>query len=199
MSYEDEDQGNEFANGANNRFAGLDVLYKEGGEPRRAPSNVVESMLHLIDFFDGVDGSHAARKALERIPTTVELAREFYALKQAKEHADEVAKELGRRYDHMRLAVMPERFEAEGLKNIKVDGVGRVGLRGDMHAAILPGMKEKAFEWLDDTGRGALVQRTVNPQSLKASLKKVLEGGEEEIPDTIFRVSPFTMATITRV
>ena len=190
MSY-DEEQGNEFANGAGDRFKGLDDAYRANGQTRDIPQEVKDAYISVREFFKG------NRTLTEDLPT-LELVREMKALKDAKEAADLVAKEINRRWDHMRLALIPARFEAEGLKNAKLDGVGTVSLRGDVYASILPGQKEAAFEWLDDHGRGDLVQKQVNSSSLKASMKKLLETGEEEIPEDIFKVTPYTMATITK-
>jgi hypothetical protein len=188
---ENEEQGNEFANGNGGRFDGLDDLYKAGNHPRLVNDDFKSAYLTVRAWCQGGDVNPVDM-------LTIDLVREMKALKDAKEAADAVAKEINRRWDHMRLALIPARFEAEGLQNLKLEGVGRVGLRGDLHASILPGKKDAAFEWLDDHGRGDLVQKSVNASSLKASMKKLLEAGEEEIPEEIFKVTPYTMATITK-
>jgi hypothetical protein len=194
MSYEEnESQGNESANGAGNRFDGLDASYKAGGSPRAASKELQESMLAVREFFSTSGGGSILSEDIG----TLDLVREMKALKDAKEAADAVAKEINRRWDYVRLALVPTRFEDEGLTNAKLAGVGRISLRGELYASILPGKKEAAFEWLDDNGRGDLVQKAVNSSSLKASMKKMLMDGEE-IPEDIFKVTPYTMATITK-
>lgn len=193
MSYDEEQQGNEFANGAGNRFEGCPEMYKAGGRPRIASEEVQAAFLMVRDFF--ATGKGGSILGVDMAP--LDLVREMKALKDAKEAADAVAKELNRRWDFMRLQLIPETFEAQGLKNAKLDGVGRVSLRGELYASILPGQKEAAFTWLDDNGRGDLVQKAVNSSSLKASMKKMLMSGEE-IPEDIFKVTPYTMATITK-
>lgn len=180
---------NEFANGANGRFDGLSDLFKTGGQPRQYPPSVGEALVGLGTYF----GSFAQ---YSEEPKTLDLAREMKTLREMKELADHVASELGKRYDFMRLVLLPERFEAEGLQNLKAEGLGRISLRGDIYASILPGKKEDAFMWLGDTGRGDLIQPTVNASTLKASLKKAIEAGEE-VPDDIFRVTPYTTAVIS--
>src|SRR5690606_9653360 len=102
---------------------------------------------------------------------TLHLLREFKATKDFKEACDLLAKEAGRVYDYLRLAAVPNRFEEEGISNMKVEGVGRVQLAGDLYAGIVRGREEEAFEWLDDNGRGDLVKKTVNSSSIKAVLK----------------------------
>jgi hypothetical protein len=180
---------NEFANGANGRFDGLPELFRVGGHPREYPHSVAEALVQLGTYF----GTYTQ---YTEEPKTLDLAREMKALRDTKDLADHIASELGKRYDFMRLALLPERFEAEGLQNLKAEGLGRVSLRGDIYAGILPGKKEDAFTWLGDTGRGDLIQPTVNASTLKASLKKAIEAGED-IPEDIFRVSPYTTAVIS--
>jgi len=186
-----EEFGNEFANGANGRFDGLDLLYKAGGQPRLYGEAVGLALAHLGTYFGPEPQPNPDTL------TTLEVIREMHALRGAKDAADLIAKELGRRFDYLRLALVPERFDAEGLKNIKIEGIGRVGLRGDIYASIKPGMQDEAFQWLDDNGRGDLVKKTVNSSSLKATLKKYMEEGED-IPENLFKAEPYTMATITK-
>jgi hypothetical protein len=191
MSYEDDESGSEYANGGANRFDGLEQAYTKGGVPRALPDTFHEARNTLRSFMN-VDFTPMAANF-----STVELCREFKAVKDAKEAADVIAKELNRRYDFLRLAMIPKRFEDEGLSNIKVDGVGRVQLASDLYAAILPGMKPKAYEWLDDNGRGDIVQKTVNASTLKATLKKMIVNGEE-YPAELFKAEPFTRASIVK-
>lgn len=180
---------NEFANGSNGRFDGLAELFQAGGNPRQFPPSVGEALVRLGTFF----GQFAQ---FSETPKTLDLAREMKALRDIREDADHVLSELTRRYDFMRLQLLPERFESEGLQNLKAEGLGRVSLRGDIYAGIQPGQKAEAYQWLGDTGRGDLIQQSVNASTLKASLKKALESGEE-IPENLFRVAPYTMAVIS--
>lgn len=202
MSYEDTD--NEFANGGNGRFDGVDRRFKAGGSPRKLePDKAAEvkaAMTVIGEFYKGKgqnpelldeQGNYKANV------TTLELLREFKAAKDFKEACDLLAKESGRLYDYLRLALVPERFEEDGISNMKVDGVGRVQLAGDLYAGIIKGSEEKAFEWLGDNGRGDLVKQTVNNSSIKAVLKKMLADGEE-IPAELFKAEPFTRASIVK-
>lgn len=187
----DDIGGNEFANGANGRFDGLDLLYKAGGKPRLYGESVGLSLAHLGTYFGPEPQANPADMP------TLDVVREMRALRDAKDAADLVAKELGRRYDYLRLALVPERFDAEGLQNLKIEGVGRISLRGDIYASIRPGQQDDAFQWLDDNGRGDLVKKTVNASSLKATLKTMMQNGED-IPEDLFKAEPYTMATITK-
>lgn len=202
MSYEDTD--NEFANGGNGRFDGVDRRFKAGGSPRKLEpdkaAEVKQAMTVIGEFFKGKgqnpdlldeQGNYKANI------TTLELMREFKAAKDFKEACDLLSKEAGRLYDYLRLAAVPERFEEDGIQNMKVEGVGRVQLAGDLYAGIIKGNEEAAFEWLGDNGRGDVVKQTVNSSSLKAILKKMIEKGEE-IPAEMFKAEPFTRASIVK-
>lgn len=203
MSYE-EDQGNEFANGANNRFEGLDTRFKRGGSPRKLPpekaAGVKQAMTVIGEFYRGIGQSPELvddNGLYKDDVVTMELLREFKRSKDLKEACDVLAKEADRLYDYLRLMLVPNRFEEEGIKNMKVDGVGRVQLAGDLYAGIVKANEAKAFEWLGDNGRGDLVKETVNASSLKAVLKKMLETGEE-IPADLFKADPYTRASIVK-
>lgn len=202
MSYEDQD--NEFANGGNGRFDGLDRRFLTGGSPRKLePDKAAEvkaAMTVIGEFYKGKGQNPELldeQGNYKATITTLELLREFKAAKDFKEACDLLSKESGRLYDYLRLALVPERFEEDGISNMKVEGVGRVQLAGDLYAGIIKGNEERAFEFLGDNGRGDVVKQTVNSSSLKAILKKMLEKGEE-IPADLFKAEPFTRASIVK-
>lgn len=202
MSYEDTD--NEFANGGNGRFDGVDRRFKAGGSPRKLePEKAAEvkaAMTVIAEFYRGTGMNPELLDEQANLKSTIptlDLLREFKAAKDLKEACDLLSKESGRLYDYLRLALVPERFEEDGISNMKVEGVGRVQLAGDLYAGIIKGNEERAFEWLGDNGRGDLVKQTVNSSSIKAVLKKMLTEGEE-IPADLFKAEPFTRASIVK-
>lgn len=202
MSY-DEEGGNEFANGGNNRFDGIADRYKAGGHPCHISAERAEelkaAMAIVLGYYKRTLSSElldADGKLAADLPTK-DLIREFKAAKDFKEAADLIEKEAGRVYDFMRLAAIPNRFDEDGINSIKVEGVGRVQLAGDLYAGIIKGREAEAFEWLGDNGRGDLVKQTVNSSSIKAVLKKMLTEGEE-YPAELFKAEPFTRASIVK-
>lgn len=204
MSYEDEEQGNEFANGANGRFDGMAAKFTAGGSPRKLSlekgAEVKQAMTVIGNFYRsvGMNPELVDENGFYKGPVpTLELLREFKQAKDLKEAADVLAKEAGALYDYLRLAAVPERFDQEGIANVKVDGVGRVQLAGDLYAGIIKGQEEQAFTFLDDNGRGDVVKKTVNSSSLKAILKGMITKGEE-IPAELFKAEPFTRASIVK-
>lgn len=114
-----------------------------------------------------------------------------------KDAIDEVSKKANAEFDYLRLVLVPNKMDEDGVSNLTLDGIGRVGLTADAYVSIKSGMKGEAYRWLEDTGRGSLITPSVNSSSLKAAVKAALVKGEE-IPESLFNVTPFTRASITR-
>lgn len=127
--------------------------------------------------------------------TAVDTVHIMAELQGLNEVADEVKKTIGKAYDHIRVMVLPTKMDAEGLDSMTVAGVGRVSVTGDIHASTVD--KQGAFIWLEENGHGDVIQETVNAGTLKAILRKRLKEGQE-IPEALFKVSPFDRASITK-
>lgn len=127
----------------------------------------------------------------------VDLVKKMRAGELAKEEQEAKLKDINRHLDHLRIVKIPSKMEEDGVENMRVEGIGRVQLTSDMYVGIQSGHQEAAYQWLSDTGRGDLIRDNVNPSSLKAALKEAIRKGEE-IPEDIFRISPFTRASITK-
>jgi len=119
------------------------------------------------------------------------------AAQQNKEAVEERLKAINARFDYLRLAAVPNKMDEEGIPNITIEGVGRVGLTSDAYVSIKAGKKEEAWQWLSDNGHSDLITETVNPSSLKAAVKQMISKAEE-VPEDLFNVTPFTRASITR-
>lgn len=132
------------------------------------------------------------------IMTPTELVRAMAEVQKLKEAKDEELKAINAEFDFLRLIKIPNTFEAHEIKNMSLDGVGRCQLTSDMHASIAADQKEAAYQYFRDLGKGSLITESINPSTLKATLKSMLKAGEE-IPTDIFKVSPFTRASITKV
>lgn len=127
--------------------------------------------------------------------TAVDAVRMMATLRDLNEAADEVKKAIGKAYDHMRVMVVPAKMDAEGLDGMTVAGIGRVSITGDIHVSTVD--KAGAFLWLEENGHGDIIQETVNASTLKALLRRRLKESEE-IPEALFKVSPFDRASITK-
>lgn len=129
--------------------------------------------------------------------TVVQLAGELRKLKELKEAMEEDLKETNKFIEEITKQILPEKMDDQGISNIKIDGVGRITLRGEVYASILAANRDAAYQWLRDTGRASLISNTVNASSLKACVKEWLKNGEE-IPEDLIKVTPVTVAVLTR-
>jgi len=127
--------------------------------------------------------------------TPVQMAEMFLRLRALYETADEIKKTYSKFFDWFRVQYIPDRMDELGASSIKVPGIGRLGLTDDLRVKTLD--KDKMYEWLEQQGLGDLITETVNASSLKATLRRKLQGGEE-IPDDLFSLSPFTRAAVTK-
>jgi hypothetical protein len=127
----------------------------------------------------------------------VDLIRKMRELRIQKDNMEAELKGIGRELEYVSKNLIPERFNAEGIKKMDVEGVGRVSLRADIYASIKSGQKTTAYQWLKDIGSEDLIQPAVAPSILKAFLKDRLKSGED-IPEDLFNVTPFQSATITK-
>ena len=130
--------------------------------------------------------------------TLVEAIRAMYEAMNEKEKQDEIAKEAGKKFDYLRLNLVPKLADDNGVTSMSVDDVGRMTIAGDLYVSIPANQKENAYQWLSDTGHGDLITTTINASTLKAAVKAMIVGGEE-LPEEMFKVTPFSRASITRV
>ena len=128
--------------------------------------------------------------------SVVELAGRLRELKDLKEAQEADLKDTNMAIEAIVNVLLPEKMDEQGIQNVKIDGVGRISLRGEVYASILAENRDVAYNWLRETGRAALITNTVNPSSLKAAAKEWLKNGEE-IPEFI-KITPVTVATLTR-
>lgn len=129
--------------------------------------------------------------------TAEDLVKAFGTLKSQKEEQEEQLKHTNALYDFLRLIKIPQMFEQREISMLKVAGVGRCQLAGDLHASIVSSKKEEAFQFLRDSGRSGLIQEAVNSSTLKAAMKDAIKQGEE-IPEDLIRITPFTRASLVK-
>lgn len=129
--------------------------------------------------------------------TTLEIIKAMSEKQAEKEAAEDRLKEIDKEYDFIRLNLIPSRFEEEGIEGMKVGGVGRVSLTGDMCVSLVKEHKDEAYQFFRDLNMGDLIQETINSSTLKAAIKGLIKKGEE-IPENLVKVTPFTRASITR-
>jgi hypothetical protein len=143
----------------------------------------VEATLTADELKDGLEGIGA-----------IEAAQLQGMFAEMHEHADRIKAAIGKMYDWVRMGIVPEAMDAEGLELMKIEGLGRVSLTSDINLKVLD--KDKSFEWLEEIGSGDLIAPTVNASSLKALIRRRMRDNEE-IPEDVYTVTPFTRASIT--
>lgn len=124
-----------------------------------------------------------------------ELAGFQAQLKSMHERFDSHKSSVGKLYDALRTSVIPNKMDEDGVDSITVQGVGRVSLTSDIYLQVID--KEASFEWLMESGHGDLISETVNASSLKALLRRMLRDGKE-VPESVYKVTPFSRASITK-
>jgi len=126
-----------------------------------------------------------------------DLAEAMRSVKTALDAAKIDQAAIQKEFDLLRLKVIPEKMDDEGMTSVKIKGIGRLTITGDMYAGIQKDMNKQAYQWLTDNGHGDLIKDFVHSSTLKAFLKEQIKNGEE-IPDDLFKVTPFERASITK-
>lgn len=148
---------------------------------------------------DGVSVVHTNDKfqKIYESMTTLELIRAMAKVRAEKDNLDMELKGVTAEHEYLSKIAIPEKFAGEGIKNMRVEGIGRISLRPDIYASVKAGRKERAYLWLKDIGSGSLIQDSVPPSTLKAFLKARIISGDE-IPEDLFNATAYTVATITK-
>lgn len=127
------------------------------------------------DYLDAIHHFVAVRRATETIKT-------------AREALDQIEDNLSKQQ-------IPDLMRAQGVKSVKLEGVGTVGITNRVSCSMLD--KTLGFEWLRGNGHGALITETVNSSTLSAFAKELLEAGEE-LPDDAFKISTSSYTSIRK-
>lgn len=118
-------------------------------------------------------------------------------LQSQKDKLEAELSDINKELDVIRTKKIPELMESMELRNVTIEGLGRVQLAADIYASTREGQKEAAMTWLRDCGYDGMITETYNASSLKALFRRMLaEGGE--IPEDIFNVTPFVRASIVK-
>jgi len=126
----------------------------------------------------------------------VTVIKHYDQLRQITAQIKEAREALGQIEEKLSREQVPDVMRAHNIKNITIEGVGRVTL-GRRWSASMPD-KEAGFEWLRGNGHGGVIQETVNAQTLGALAKEMNEEGEE-LPAPTFTTNVMTYTSITKV
>jgi hypothetical protein len=107
-----------------------------------------------------------------------------------------LADSLNKHVLNNRKHVIPGKMIDSGVRNMSIKDVGRVHLESSHYVSIKDGNDIEAFTWLDDIGLGDVVKTTVNASTLKSRINQRLKNGED-VPEDIFKLTPYTEARIS--
>ena len=118
-------------------------------------------------------------------------------LQGKKDKLETELSDINKELDVIRTKKIPELMESMELRNVTIEGLGRVQLAADIYASTREGQKETAMTWLRDCGYDNMTTETYNAASLKALFRRMIADGAD-IPDDIFNVQPFIRASIVK-
>jgi hypothetical protein len=118
-------------------------------------------------------------------------------LQNRKEELEAQLTGVNKELDLIRTKKIPELMESMELRNVTIEGLGRVQLAADIHASTREGQKETAMMWLRDCGYDNMITETYNASSLKALFRRMISEGID-IPEDIFNIQPFVRASIVK-
>lgn len=118
-------------------------------------------------------------------------------LQGQKDKLETELSDINKELDVIRTKKIPELMESMELRNVTIEGLGRVQLAADIYASTREGQKEAAMTWLRDCGYDNMITETYNASSVKALFRRLMADGAD-IPDDIFNVQPFLRASIVK-
>lgn len=137
-------------------------------------------------FYDEMEGK-----------TIFELTTAMNQLRIELDAASAVKTLLQKKYDALRLNLVPPAMDDNNVTTMSVDGVGRVGLTADVYVSVLAENRLALHKWLRDNNHADLIKETVNAGTLKAFIKASIKKGET-FPEDIIKVTPFSRVTIAK-
>ena len=155
-------------------------------------NNIIESVKKGVDSYIDINNSDNLSKK-----TLVELAKLQNDTKQKIDDIKGALTLLTSFYELLRKYHVPNAMEAQGIKNISIDGVGQVVNSKSYYVSIESDRQEDAYNWLRDNGHGLLIKETVNNNSLRALLTDYINNGGA-INENIFRVHEYHLTKIVK-
>ena len=126
-----------------------------------------------------------------------ELGAQLKELKAKLEEASVIKAGFQSEYDFLSMNVIPDRMDEEKIKNMKIEGVGRLQTSSDIRCSVPAANREAVQEWLMEHGHGSMVSPSVNASTLKAFVKERMKEGKEW-PEHLLTVMPYSRATVVK-
>lgn len=148
-----------------------------------------KSVKGLMESVDAAVGSLGARDTAHIQKLLTEMTAAF------KECTTPTNKSLSPIKD----GIMAQKMEDEGLEKADFEGIGKVVLTGDIFCTVKKDQAEKAQVFLIEHDQADMIKPTINSSALKSFMKKCLKEGEVEIPEEVFKVTPYTKSSIRKI
>lgn len=116
--------------------------------------------------------------------TINDIGAELQKLKASEDQLNDELKEVKRKIDDIQKREIPELFEAQGVTNAKVPGVGTIYLQDKVFAYVKAEDQDRFKDWLRENGHGDLIKETVHPATLTAWAKEQLSEAKP-LPDFV--------------
>nr|PZN59543.1 MAG: hypothetical protein DIU58_17855 [Sphaerobacter thermophilus] len=127
--------------------------------------------------------------------TMFELADRLLDLRERKEQLSEQLKAVNAEIEEV------DRQLAELMLSEEIQSFVRSGrmfyLKTETYVSASADRKPELIQWLKDHGLGDIVQETVHPRTLSATLKEMLEENDELPPDLAELVNVFEKTTVS--
>ena len=120
-------------------------------------------------------------------------ARELRTLKDTKKDLEEQLKGVNNSIDSKEFELVMQMTNEE-LDKFSLDGT-TFYLQDAPYVKAVPEFKKKLFSWLKRNGFKELVQETVNANTLRATVKNMLEEGDGNLPKGLVGVVEITPHT----
>ena len=113
------------------------------------------------------------------------IIKHFDALRTEYRSLKDKIEKLESEVNDLSYSLIPQMFQNQDVKTIKLDNVGRVTVNVRWTASMPD--KAAGMDWLRSTGNDGIIIETVNAQTL-ASFAKELAVGGTPLPDNLFTV-----------
>lgn len=113
-----------------------------------------------------------------------DLARELQSVRDRIEEVEEELKNLNARKKEIAEVILPAAMDDMDEDKFSVPGLGTVYLTHKVFAHVKAEDRERLYEWLRETGNGAMVKDWVFPQTLNSFAKDAL-GESRPLPEFV--------------
>jgi hypothetical protein len=127
-----------------------------------------------------------------------EAAHKFFIFKTLYDEMDKLRKDIGSQLEYVNKGLMPSKFDDDKTDITRVPEIGRsFTLQTKYSASIVEGMREPAFEWLQEY-RPHLIVTTTNAQTMAADFKEMITKEGKDPPEDLFNFRSYHTTGINK-